>query len=325
MANLSVSTITNVSPKPNSTATIQDDTRNVPLEVSFIVTVIINSITCPFKVLLNVLVIMAVKRRPRLQNNTNVLLACLAVTDALTGLTTQPSFILWKTFQLLDMSNFDNIMRVLHNSSLRNVSNCSCLHLMLLTCERLIAIKFTVYYPYFVTKQNIKVSVIAFWIFSVSLEVLSLTSQKMISRVLVGLVLNSCIFFIAFCYILLYRETCRHRKKIKTQQLLQEEVVRFAKENKALKTTVFVVGTVLLCLLPAAITAILKVAGRLSWQSSLFSLFMPWIRTCGMLNSLFNPLIYCWRQQETRRFIFRFRAAKVGHSAQCRKTRKEKH
>ena len=148
MANLSVSTITNVSTKPNSTATIQDDTRNVPLEVSFIVTVIINSITCPFTVLLNVLVIMAVKRRPRLQNNTNILLACLAVTDALTGLTTQPSFILWKTFQLLDMSNFDNIIRVLHNSSLRNVSNCSCLHLMLLTCERLIAIKFTMYYTY---------------------------------------------------------------------------------------------------------------------------------------------------------------------------------
>ena len=166
---------------------------------------------------------------------------------------------------------------------------------------------------------------IAFWIFSISFEVLSLTSQKMISRVLVGLVLNSCIFFIAFCYILLYRETCRHRKKIKTQQLPQEEVGRFAKENKALKTTVFVVGTVLLCLLPATITAILKVAGRLSWQSSLFSVFMPWIRTCGMLNSLFNPLIYCWRQQEMRRFIFRFRAAKVVHSAQCRKTRKEKH
>ena len=35
------------------------------------------------------LVIMAVKRRSRLQTNVNILLVCLAVTDALTGLTTQ--------------------------------------------------------------------------------------------------------------------------------------------------------------------------------------------------------------------------------------------
>jgi len=63
-----------------------------------VITVIINSITCPFTVLLNVLVIMAVKRRPRLQNNANILLAGLAATDALTGLTSQPSFVLWTTF-----------------------------------------------------------------------------------------------------------------------------------------------------------------------------------------------------------------------------------
>ena len=269
MANLSFSNYTTA--KANSTATIQDDARNVPLEVSFVVTVIINSITCSFILLLNVLVIMAVKRRPRLQSNTNILLACLAVTDALTGLTTQPSFILWKTFQLLDISNFDNITGSFHNSSLRAVSICSCLHLMLLTCERLIAIKFTTYYPYVVIKRNIKVAVITFWIFSISLGVLSLTNQEIIIRVLVGLVLNSCIPFISFSYVMLYRETLRHRKMIKTQQLLQEEMERFVNENKALKTTVIVVGTVLLCLLPAAITNVVKGWDHPGFQ--VFSLF----------------------------------------------------
>jgi len=76
------------------------DTQNSAVEVSNILSIIINSITCPFTVLLNVLVIMAVKRRPRLESNTNILLACLAVTDALTGLTTQPSFITWKMLEV---------------------------------------------------------------------------------------------------------------------------------------------------------------------------------------------------------------------------------
>ena len=78
---------------PNATKMTSTEgvTANVTLEVSYIITIIINSITCPFTVLLNVLVIiMAVKRRPRLQTNSNIFLACLAATDALTGLIVQP-------------------------------------------------------------------------------------------------------------------------------------------------------------------------------------------------------------------------------------------
>ena len=59
---------------------------NAPLEVSYIITIIVNGIACPLTLLLNVLVIKAVKTRPRLRTNSNILLACLAVTDVLTGL-----------------------------------------------------------------------------------------------------------------------------------------------------------------------------------------------------------------------------------------------
>ena len=52
-----------------------------------------------------------------------------------------------------------------HKYSLRTLSVCSCLHLTLVTCDRLIAIKFTMRYPYLVTKRNIKVAVIAIWVF----------------------------------------------------------------------------------------------------------------------------------------------------------------
>lgn len=73
-------------------------TANAALEVSYIITIIINSITFPFTIFLNVLVIMAVKTRPRLRTNSNILLACLAVTDALASVLGQPSYILWKIF-----------------------------------------------------------------------------------------------------------------------------------------------------------------------------------------------------------------------------------
>ncbi|KAL9960278.1 hypothetical protein ACROYT_G033717 [Oculina patagonica] len=206
MANLSGSNFTN-----GTRITTEGDTRNIPQEVSFIITIIINGISCPFTVLLNVLVIMAVKRRPRLQSNTNILLACLAATDVLTGLLVQPSFIAWKSIYLLN------------------------------------------------------------------------------------------------AYVILYRETRRHEKKIKTQQLPQEEVERFAKESKALKTTVFVVSAVMISFLPMALTLLLVVKGlrKQGEYEAVFSVLSPTFRTCAMLNSLLNPLIYCLRQKEMRKFVLR--------------------
>ena len=305
MASLSRSNFTNV-----TKMSTEGDTRNVPQEVSFIITVIINSISCPFTVLLNVLVIMAVKRRPRLQTNTNILLACLAATDVLTGLTVQPSFIAWKSIYLLN-SYDSKVANDFHNFFLRALSVCSSLHLMLVTCERLIAIKFTVYYPYLVTKKNIKVAEIVVCVFPFMCTVITFISYNSVTRkmqnLLVSLAMTFCVVFIASAYVVLYRETRRHEEKIKTQQLPQEEVQRFARESKALKTTVFVVSAVMLSFLPMALTLLLVVKGlkKQKQYEAMFSVLSPLVRTCTMLNSLLNPLIYCLRQKEMRKFVLR--------------------
>ena len=132
-------------------------------------------------------------------------------------------------------------------------------------------------------------------------------------------VVISCILFVVFSYVILYRETRRHQKKIKTQQLPQEKVERFTKENKALKTTVYVVGAVMLCVLPVIIIMLFnKVLGP-----QVGRMCEPWIRTCGMLNSLLNPLIYCWRQKEIRKFVFRIRNQVVHPVNQWRTVEKE--
>ena len=295
----------------------EGDTQNVPVLVSLISTVIINGITGPLTLVLNVLVIMAVKRRPRLQTNTNMLLASLAVTDAVfTALLVQPSFILWKTFHLLGRTRQETVNAIrFHNSSLRTAFMFSSLHLMLVTGERLVAIKFFTRYPYVVTKQNIKRAVTVLWMSSIiwgTAEVVAQVNSKGAigyMNVPLAFVLISCVLFITCSYVILYRETCRQRKKIKTQQLPQEAVERFARENKALKTTVYIVGAVVLCFLPMGIflfwVALLPPVVNPTKLKCYFA-FLPWIRTLGILNSLLNPLIYCWRQKEMRKFVFGF-------------------
>ena len=308
MANLS---LPNTFSKFSNTNMGEEIKLSDPVQVSSIINLIFNSITCPLTVLLNVLVIMAVKRRRRLQINSNILLACLAATDAFTGLLVQPSFILVIILKLCGTNN--PTITIFHNTTIRVAFVISSLHLILVTFERLMAIKFTMHYPYIITKKNIKVAVIVFWVTALSILVLR---QMVLSNVLTALSLFPCVLFVVISYVILYRETRRHEKKIKTQQLPQEEVERFTKESKALKTTVFVVGAIVLCLMPSTVFFLSVFLGQNTfWRSGWFPVLAPFMRTCGMLNSLLNPLIYCWRQQEMRKFVFRFSRIQEVHPA----------
>ena len=146
MAKLSASNVTNIS-REFTDATMDDEKRNVMLEVNLVIVVILNCLTCPFTILLNALVITAVKKRPRLQTYSNILLACLAVTDALTDFLAQPPFIVGKILQLLGKTN-TGIIFALNRAVIIMVYFSSLLHLTLVTCERFIAIKYTMHYPY---------------------------------------------------------------------------------------------------------------------------------------------------------------------------------
>ena len=89
MVNSSLASFTNF-----TNITREEGDRDVPSMADSIIIIIINTITFPCTVLLNLLVIKAVK------TNSNIMLACLAVTDALTGLLGQPLFVLWKILVL---------------------------------------------------------------------------------------------------------------------------------------------------------------------------------------------------------------------------------
>ena len=123
------------------------------------------------------------------------------------------------------------------------------------------------------------------------------------THLILFLAMTFCVLFIATTYAILYRESRRHESQIKTQQLPQEEVKRFVKENKAVKTAAFVVGAVLLCFLPTALNMFPLLEG-VRKHFNLFVVLKTLGPTCAILNSLLNPLIYCLRQKEMRKFVF---------------------
>ena len=222
----------------------------LPEQVVLIIQIIITTTTCPFTILLNILVILAVKKTPRLQSKPNIMLACLAATDAFIGVAAQPSYVFLATFQVLGMNSLAQAIRFHWHDRAIVAGSANCLlHLMLVTFERLVAIKFTIHYASLITEKNIKVSVAIFWIIAFFSWVLRYMTTYVVFFTL-GPLVPSCIIFISISYVILYRETLYHKKRIKTEQIAQQEVQNFLRENKALKTTVYVVGSLVLCFIP---------------------------------------------------------------------------
>ena len=178
----------------------------VPLKASYIISIIINSVSCPFTVLLHMLVIMAVKRRSRLRTNSNILLACLAVADALTGLFGQPSYVLWRIFLIFGLSSSETLKKV-NAIVMTTLAYDSCLHLMLITFERLIAIKFTMQYSKVINDNKLKITVLLIWIISLMCRISVVLKIYLVTISIGSLITISCIFFVVFSYVILYCET----------------------------------------------------------------------------------------------------------------------
>ena len=126
------------------------------------VTVISMVIVLP-TILLNALVIFVVATRRRLQTNSNILLACLAATDLLTGLVVQPIAITVELRRILGVGPFCTVEKMfVVCSSLIGITSFS--HLVLISIDRYIAIKDPLRYKNIVTKKWIRIGVLLAWV-----------------------------------------------------------------------------------------------------------------------------------------------------------------
>ena len=295
MANLTTSNLRNITKEMNSS------TEHRFRAAILIVNIIMNSFACPLTIGLNVLVIAAIKRRRSLQSNANIMLACLAVTDVLTGLNVQPANIIWNTYLLVGTENHFAEVVKFQRFFVPWLGLSSCLHLMAVVWERLYAIKFSYRYPHVLTKRNIKLAILFCWIYSGLCQtgMHLMGTRSTLSIILGSHVSIGCVFFVSSSYAVLYSETRRHQRMIKAQYLSQEVVEKFLKDNKALKTTVLVVVAVGLCYLPVSFYLVFT-----NYEKRLY-LVREMTFSLVSFNSLLNPLIYCWRQREIRKLIFR--------------------
>ena len=269
-------------------------------------TIFLNILTSPVTIVMNVLVIMAVKTRPRLRSKYNILLACLAGTDLLIGVASQPSYIVGQIYVMKGISASEYCeYHKLTNLLVLSPIFASVLHLALISIERFVAMKYTFRYLTFFTGLRLKIAVVSTWVFAFFPAILGSLSKTLgfISNVVSMIVLFVNIFLILFCHLSVYFVTRRHEKQIKCEQVSPEAAAEFAKEKKALKTTRIIIMALLACLFPLSMYVFfwLLFSKRDCFLGSVILLSHPVFVWLSSLNSLCNPFIYCYRNKMFRK------------------------
>jgi len=257
----------------------------------------LNLVACPFTIFFNALVMIAVKTKRRLQTHSNILLACLALTDLMVGLVLQPLHIA-KTIFLLQGKGFHEFcdIELAFTLCFMILTFTTVSHLLLISGERYFAIKHTFTHATVVTKARLIISSAVVWIAAIVFFIVIsyLTTAIFIS-------FTTIIFSIVVLQIFVYKEARRHEKRILSQQVSVEARRKFKQEKKALTLTRIIILTIFLCFsLPS------------------FSMFLTWdvfretsspnvktlVRHLGLvpvlINSVLNTIIYNVKKRQFR-------------------------
>ena len=261
-------------------------------------------------VLLNALVIYVVATRRRLQTNTNILLACLAGTDLLTGLVVYPLAIALKVERILGIGPFCTLEK-LNSVAVFVISNASLFHLVLLSIDRYIAVKFSLRYMEIVTKRRLMTAVVLAWAVNILLLFIqeitfvvanSNSAFKRVKDAILFIFLLLCIVATIYTNCYIFSETRRQKRRIRTEQVTYQEAKRMKKDKKAANTLAIILAALTLTYLPVMVTgALLQTAQNKIKPRVLAGLVSNWIAKFIWLSSLLNPIIYCWRITEIRR------------------------
>ena len=261
--------------------------------------IVIHATTCPFTILLNLLVMIAVKTKARLQSMSNMALACLALTDVMVGLVVQPLFIahIWNIIQGKTTASACSIQIALR-FFLYFFCFSSIVHLFLITLDRYIAIM----RPYDIQTIT-KACVLVATALSLALTIIvhmALLIDEEVGRYIKHAVIVSLITIIVTCNVIVYREVHRHEKEITVQQVDVASRENFLSQKRAFKLTVMIIILIITSYFPVISFVELKEPLKnVVSVGTLTSIFMV-VGSLAAFNSLVNPFIYCIRLRQFR-------------------------
>lgn len=136
-----------------------------------LITAIINIITAPVAVVANALIVIVILACPRLRTPSNLLLATLALSDALVGLTVQPGYIAYRLMENQHRS-VPCFIRLIYSSAFYVCFGVSFMTLTAISYERLVAVRLRVRYNTMFSTRRVLKYALGIWTVNIFLTAL---------------------------------------------------------------------------------------------------------------------------------------------------------
>ena len=277
-----------------------------------LVTGVINAVSLPFAVAANFLIIFVISKKSSLQIPSNVLLACLAISDIFVGLVVQPSYV---AFRLLENANgfVPCAVRMLFSTGFYMCYGVSFMTLCAISCERLLMLLYSLRYQEFLRRERVLKTIVFIWLVNVMLTFLQWVHNEVSKGIHLSLWLASfLIAVVAQCRIIPI--IIRHQRQIKQYHSTTSQ------RQMQIKLAVNIASIVVIYFafnLPVLLVTKLHqiVFGYIDTYN-----FYSWAETAAFLNTSVNPLVCIWRVKAIRKAVREIFMKKIRLGGESRKT-----
>ena len=260
----------------------------------------------------NALILIALHKVTSIYPPTKLLFRCLAVTDLLVGLISQPLYVTF-LFRFFTAWNVNNtaIMRADNFFSFL-LPAVSILTSAAISVDRLLALLLGLKYRLTVTLRRVWLVIVCFWLISalgatVSIiyehPILPEISPWLFSSLLTFSLLVSVLSYVKIFKTLRYRQVQVHCNSQQGQRPNGGgNQLNIARYKKTVYSIAWVQLALLICYLPYNLISFLELLGKLLLSSEIGILWELFV-TLIYLNSSLNPALYCWRIRDVKQEV----------------------
>lgn len=277
---------------------------------TYMASIVLNSICALPTSVLNMLVMVVVWRKPQLHSPSNVLLSNLALTDFGVGCVVQPVFVAHKIGEIYGNIPLHCIASLVSKTLASVLGAVSLMTLTAISIDRLLALVLSVRYRAVVTIRQTTRTVGFLWIIGI-ISAIPLFIYPVSFVYCMILLLGLCLTVTTLAYAKLLRLIQRHRSRVEADlqtaqhaqatQHAQPELTSIAKYRSSTRTVIYLVLMMFISYSPYLFLNIVLAVARRS--DDRFKAAFNIAHTILFINSLMNPVFYCWKMRSIRKAI----------------------
>ena len=262
---------------------------------------VVNVILSLTAILGNSLILVSLRKECYLHPPSKLLYRCLATTDLLVGLISQPLFaIYW-----ISIANEHwNLCRYIRDGALVTSYAFCCVSLftmMSISVDRLLALLLGLRYKQTVTLKRTSIILAAVSVLS-GVAALCYILDYNITLWFGYIYIPSCLLISVVSYTKIFHTLIHHQVQVRLQSS-QPNSLNISRYRKAVYSALLVQLALVVCYTPYIIVEIVIVEGNRKTFSSHLSVIRGIAVTLVYSNSTLNPFLYCWKINEVRQAV----------------------